>query len=338
MSKQIKPRKIRLEASSVCQLHCPVCPNSSNAIIPGVGKGFLPFRHFQKLLDENPWVKEVELSNYGEIFLNPDLLEMMKYAHGKKIILTADNGVNLNHARTEVLVGLVKYKFRSMMISIDGTNNETYQQYRIGGNYEAVLDNIRKINDLKKHHQSRYPVLKWQFVVFGHNENELFRAKKIADQLNMSFRVKLSWDSNISPVKNKKLLTQETGAASREEYKAKYGVDYMQNICHELWEQPQINWNGKVLGCSRNFWGDFGGNAFSDTLVESINNEKMNYAREMLTGRQAARGDIPCASCDIYLHMAKSGSWLKRGIIRRIFYSIYMMAENLRYRLDAFKE
>jgi hypothetical protein len=59
----------------------------------------------------------------------------------------------------------------------------------------------------------------------------------------------------------------------------------MHSICHELWDMPQVNWDGKVLGCCRNFWGDFGGNAFTDGLIESLNNEKIAYARKCCAGR-----------------------------------------------------
>src|SRR4030042_1631302 len=131
MSKQIRPKKIRLEASSVCQLRCHSCPNADKAILPTVGTGFLRLSDFQKLLDENPWIEKIELSNYGEIFLNPDLLEIIKHAYKRKVALTAANGVNLNSVKIEVLEGLVKYKFRRMTVSIDGASNETYKQYRI---------------------------------------------------------------------------------------------------------------------------------------------------------------------------------------------------------------
>jgi hypothetical protein len=71
---KIKPTQIRLEVSSLCQLRCPSCPTTSKAIHPAVGSGFLKLRDFQSLLDQNPWIREIELSNYGEIFLNPHLL------------------------------------------------------------------------------------------------------------------------------------------------------------------------------------------------------------------------------------------------------------------------
>jgi len=74
MSKIIRPKKIRIDASTVCQLRCPSCPTSSNANQPFLGRGFLKLNDFQKILDDNPWISEVELSNFGEIFLNPELL------------------------------------------------------------------------------------------------------------------------------------------------------------------------------------------------------------------------------------------------------------------------
>jgi len=322
MSKEIRPKKIRLEASSVCQLRCHSCPNTSKAILPTVGSSFLLLRNFQKLIDENPWIAEIELSNYGEIFLNPDLLEIIKHAYEWEITLTANNGVNLNNVKREVLEGLIQYKFRSMTVSIDGASNETYKRYRVGGNYDVVIKNIKEINFFKKQYQSKYPLLSWQFVVFGYNEHELPMAKKLADELNMNFYSKLSWDAEFSPVQNQEAIRKELGAVSRREYKEKYGVDYTQGICHQLWEQPQINWNGEVLGCCRNFWGYFGGNVFTDGLFDSLNNEKINYARDMLMGRQKARADIPCATCDIYLDMRNKKNWLKRNLKKLSIFSI----------------
>jgi MoaA/NifB/PqqE/SkfB family radical SAM enzyme len=277
-----------------------------------VGSGFLRLSDFQKVLDENPWIAEIELSNYGEIFLNPDLLGIIKYAYKRNVGLTANTGVNLNYVKEDVLEGLVKYKFRNIKCSIDGASDATYKRYRIRGNYEIVIENIKKINLFKKQYRSQYPLLSWQFVIFGHNEHELLIAQKLAKELRMYFYPKLSWDADFSPVRNQEFVRTKVSAASREEYKKKHGVDLMHQICYQLWDSPQINWDGKVLGCCRNFWGDFGGNVFTDGLFESLNNNKINYARDMLLGRLEARDDIPCATCDIFLHMKTEGKWLKR--------------------------
>ena len=87
-----------------------------------IGRGFLRFEDFRKLLDDNPGLELIELSHAGEIFLNPALLSM---AHQRGVKLTAENGVNLNKIRQEVLEGLVKYQFRKLVCSIDGASEET---------------------------------------------------------------------------------------------------------------------------------------------------------------------------------------------------------------------
>ena len=296
----IKPSKLRLEASSLCQLRCPSCPTTTKAIHPVVGTGFLKLDDFRKLIEENPGLREVELSNYGEIFLNPELSAIMREAFDRHVRLTANNGANLNHVGENVLEDLVKYRFKGITCSIDGASKETY---------------IEKINQLKRKYHSIYPRLLWQFVVFGHNEHEIPAARKLAHQLQMDFYIKLSWDAKFSPVRDRGFVMKELGlsAATRKDFKQVYGVDYAQEICNQLWDQPQINWDGKVLGCCRNFWGDYG-NAFADGLSNSLNNEKMEYAREMLVGKRPARADIPCTTCDIYVGMKKNQSWVERGV------------------------
>lgn len=158
MSDDLRPRTIRVDASSVCQLRCPSCPNAQRMYEQSVvGYGFLKLDDFRNLLDDNPWLSEVELANSGEVFLNPELLGIMEYAHRKGVILTVNSGANLNTVREEVLEGLVKYRVRSIACALDGTSNETYARYRVNGNFETVLENVKTIISLKKKHGSRYP-------------------------------------------------------------------------------------------------------------------------------------------------------------------------------------
>jgi MoaA/NifB/PqqE/SkfB family radical SAM enzyme/uncharacterized cupin superfamily protein len=310
MSNRIRPTSIRLEASSACQLRCPSCPTHGEAGRSAVGVGFLKLTDFEKLLQDNPKLSEIELSNYGEIFLNSELLSILECAYERGVALKAGTGVNFNNVSENVLEALVKYRFESMTCSIDGATEETYRIYRVGGSLRAVLDNIRKLNSLKEKHRSALPRLRWQFVVFGHNEHEIAQARELAEELGMEFRLKLPWDPDFSPVRNETLVRREIGAASRDEYRRLFGMDYRKSTCHELWTIPQINWDGRVLGCSRNFWGDFGGNAFSDGLVASVNNAGMRYAREMLLGRKPPMEGIPCSTCSMYLEMGARGKWL----------------------------
>ena len=325
LAQTIKPARVRLETSTACQLKCPACSTALGKIGNNIGTGFLRFGDFKKLGDHNPWVRAIELSNWGEMFLNPDLLTIIQYAYQKRVVLRADNGVNLNTASEEQLEALVRHRFHSMTCSIDGASQETYVLYRKRGNFERVISHIKKINEYKRKYRSPRPALRWQFVAFGHNEHEIHKAEQMAKTLHMSFSVKLSWTGEkFSPVKDRDLIRKKSGlgVADRKEYHEKYGPRYLQKqFCAQLWRNPQINWDGRVLGCCVNYWGDFG-NAFQEGLEQALNNEKIAYARQMLFGKKPAREDIPCTRCPCYQTMQQDQRWLTGDDVSR-----YPMAE-----------
>ena len=92
------PKRVRIEASSKCQLDCVECymRTDPEGVANGCQLGNLKFKDFKKFVDEND-IESVEISNHGEIFLNPELDKIIKYAYEKGIELNAGNGVNLNY-------------------------------------------------------------------------------------------------------------------------------------------------------------------------------------------------------------------------------------------------
>ncbi len=303
MANEIKPDILHIEANASCQLRCPGCPTTGSGYPPAVGSGYLRFNDFKNLLNNNPKFRKVYFENRGEMFLNPELLQILEYGFGKDIPMTSDSGVNFNFVRDGVLEGLVKYRFRRLVCSIDGATSDTYKLYRVGGDFDGVIENIRALNQFKKEFRSPYPELAWQFVVFGHNEHELTLANEMARKLNMEFVPKMAWDSEYSPVQDKAFVMAETGwpAVTREEFESITGRSYVQHVCYALWMSPRVNWDGKILGCCWNSWGDFGGNAFQDGYLSAINNEKINHAREMLLGYLEPIEGIPCTTCELYI-------------------------------------
>lgn len=309
-------RRIGLEASTVCQLKCPTCPTASGETGKELGVGYLKFSDFKKIVDNNPWISHIELSNWGEIFLNKELIKIVEYACKHNIVLLALNGTNLNRVDEDVLEAIAKYRFRAITCSIDGASQETYAIYRVGGNFQHVIKNIETINKFKAEYNSPFPLLYWQFIAFGHNEDEISTARRMAVDLNMEFNLKLSWEDlygeSFSPIKNAELIRKETGLgiANRGEFREKYGEEYaLRACCLRLWSMPQVNYDGRVLGCPINYWGDYG-NALMEGLKECLNNDKMNYARDMLMGKRESKIDIPCTRCQSYTRMRENQSWL----------------------------
>lgn len=310
------PKRVRIEASSKCQLDCVQCYMrlDPEGVENGCKLGNLKFSDFKKFVDEND-IESVEISNHGEIFLNPELDKIIKYAYKKKIELTAGNGVNLNYLPKGMAETLVKYDFKSLVVSIDGATQETYSKYRVHGDLNKVLKNIEEINFYKKKYKSKTPVLIWKFIVFGHNEHEIPQIKKLAKQYKMKVEFTPNCMPEYSPLKNEKKVIKQTGLITTdlaphvmlEEYNNHQSEWF---YCAFLWEEPQINWDGKILGCCSLYNDDFGGNAFTEGYLNAMNHPKFIYAKNMLTNNAPPAEGIPCTHCYAYIDLNETGYFM----------------------------
>jgi uncharacterized Fe-S cluster-containing radical SAM superfamily protein len=301
---------VRLDASTICQLKCRTCYVQSE-FINFVGRGYLTFANFKRFCENNRHIKKIELANDGEIFLNPDLLHIIKYAFENNITLTADSGVNFNTVSDEVIEALVKYKFKLLRVALDGASPEVYAQYRINGNFNTVIENIKKLNHYKKIYHSKLPTLYWQYVIMSHNEDEVMPAKKLAQELEMIINFKVTWDNGYIPQK-REMLSRETGLIflSKEEIAKNFSQkSIVANHCLTLWTNPQINWDGRLLGCCMVGNMDFGVNVFEIGLAKALNSDNYKYAKEMVQGKVPPPKNpqnIPCATCWAYKNMLKT--------------------------------
>lgn len=166
----------------------------------------------------------------------------------------------------------------------------------------------------------------------------------MARELGMEFSASLPFhfvdgrpfDSDISPVRDAALVRDDLGYASLDEYAKAYGRDYLQFACSMLWDGPLFNHDGTCWGCcilGTRFLGegDFGSNAFSDGLLESINCARMDRAREMLSGKAEPSEDVPCSKCWLYAQRRDSGRWLRRNALTN---EMWRLLWRLYYRYD----
>jgi hypothetical protein len=279
-----------------------------------VGKGYVKFSDFKKFIDTHPYIKRIELSNSGEIFLNPELIHILEYAFDRNITLSATSGVNFNTVSDEVIEALVKYRFLAMRFSIDGASQKVYSDYRRNGNYDKVICNIKKLNEFKNKYKSKFPETVWQYIVRENTEDDVINAKKQARQLGMGVHFKLTWEQEYKPQKIE-MLRAETGLFTQNfPSHAKLGIYYV--ICHQLFESPQINWDGRLLGCCRVHKSDFGVNVFEVGLEAALNTEQYTYAKQLLQGKcppppERLQKIMPCVTCGYYRQMVKENNFLK---------------------------
>lgn len=292
--------EVSIDLSTICQLRCVECSTSKGITHNGiVGKGQFHYDDFVRFVSNNPQVKRIEMSNWGEIFLNKDIADIIKFAYENRVTLYCGNGTNFNDVDDIVLEYLVKYKVEYLNISIDGACQETYSQYRIHGSLEKVLSNIKRLNYYKDLYNSEYPKLSWQFIIFGHNEHELPIVKELCKKYRMAFNPKLNY-SNFSPVKDKEFVRRESGlgVADRAEYKEIHKKEY-KAPCYHCFVSPQINWNGKILGCSVNKWKTIG-DINEMSISEWENSQYFKTLVGILFERKDCPNTIPCFYCPNY--------------------------------------
>ena len=241
--------------------------------------------------------------------LNPEIDHILAYAYRRSVALSAWNGANLNHVKEPVLEALARYKFRGITCSIDGITNETYAAYRRTGNVERVFENIRKINANKRRWKTRYPKLRWQMIAFGHNAHEVAPARALAAELGMEFFLKASWDPNYSPVEAQGPTAPTAVPTAFNGMTCCFGDFTIKTEVVSL--GPQINFDGKLLGCCVNSWGAFGDNVLEVGLERALGGERLAYAKRMLQGTAPARDDVPCTACATYVGLAGARQWIE---------------------------
>lgn len=312
------PKLVRLEASSLCQLNCRDCYMRKDDKTCIVGSGYLKFNDFKNFINKNPYITDIELSFSGEIFLNPDLINIIKYAYEKDIVLTALNGVNFNSVSDEVLEAMVKYKFKGICFSIDAVTDETYQIYRRNGNLNNVISNIQKLNEYKKKYNSIYPILEWQYILFKHNINEIKGIKNLAENLKIeNIYFKEPWNKE---VKFNDLGFEEQTIIQYFKNNHKIYKILNQSIpgCFHPFIQPQINWDGRLLGCYCSTHNELNINVFETGLKNALKSEKMKFMRDVIQGKRTSDNTISCHWCDTYKQMKEQNKFIDKKQIKFI--------------------
>ena len=85
----------------------------------------------------------------------------------------------------------------SIILSIDGASQETYSKYRVGGNFDKVIENIKRLQAYKQKVNSKYPRLIWGMIGFNWNVREIWIARKMAEDLGMEFHIKRNSASKV---------------------------------------------------------------------------------------------------------------------------------------------
>ncbi|MFI5149326.1 MAG: SPASM domain-containing protein [Bacteroidia bacterium] len=241
------PVSISIEPTTSCNLRCPECPSGLRSF--SRPSGMLDESFFKKTLDELQ--KDlVYLTFYfqGEPYLNPRFLQMVRYAHSKNIFTSTST--NAHYLDEEAAKATVESGLDRLLISLDGTTQETYASYRVGGNLEKVIEGTKRLVKWKKKLNSATPLLVFQFLVVKPNEHQIEEVRQLANELGVD-EVKFK-TAQVNDFKNGNKLIPDQDRYSR--YRKKSDGTWelknkLENHCWKLWQSPVITWDGVVVPC-----------------------------------------------------------------------------------------
>ncbi|HEX8428292.1 SPASM domain-containing protein [Hymenobacter sp.] len=241
------PVALSFEPTTSCNLRCPECPSGLRSFTRPTG--MLPDDLFRKTIDEvaaRLWYLIFYFQ--GEPYLHPNFLELVNYASRKGIYTaTSTNAHYLNdtNARRTVESGLDR-----LIISLDGTTQEVYQQYRVGGKIDKVLEGTRNLLRWRKELKSSTPRVVFQFLVVQPNEHQMEEARQLAREMGVDdvwFKTAQIYDyqngSPLIPTIDYYSRYENTGTGT---WQIK---NRLLNHCWKMWHSCVITWDGLVVPC-----------------------------------------------------------------------------------------
>lgn len=242
------PVSIAFEPTTSCNLRCPECPSGLRSFTRPTG--MLEADFFRRTIDDiHRELLYLIFYFQGEPYLNPAFTEMVRYASAKGIYTaTSTNGHYLTseHARRTVESGLDR-----LIISIDGTTQDVYEQYRVGGRLEKVLAGAREVVRWKRVLGSRRPFVVFQFLVVRPNEHQIGEVRRLGREVGVDdvwLKTAQVYDYANDPNGLIPTLSRysryRTDADGRREPKNR-----LDNHCWKLWHANVITWDGLVVPC-----------------------------------------------------------------------------------------
>lgn len=242
------PISVAFEPTTSCNLRCPECPSGLRAFTRPTG--MLQDDFFKKQVDD--LYREIFYLIFyfqGEPYLNPDFLKMVRYASDKGLYTaTSTNGHYLTDANAQATIesGLDR-----LIISIDGTTQEVYEQYRVGGQLEKVIEGAKRVVQWKLRMKSRTPFIIFQFLVVKPNEHQIDAVKLLAKEIGVDevrFKTAQVYDYENDP--NALIPTLPSFSRYKKNADGVMQPKYpIKDQCWRLWHAPVITWDGQVVPC-----------------------------------------------------------------------------------------
>lgn len=297
-----KPYHYFVDPCNLCDLRCPLCPTGTSELRRA--RGMLSLADFRIILDKiAPYAITVSLDNWGEPLLNGEIFEIVRAASERGLFTSLSSHLSLEIGGLGER--LVRSGLNHLTVSLDGVTQEVYGRYRVGGDLELVLRNVREIVEAKRRLGSATPFVEWQFIVFPHNEHEMAAARELAPALGVDelrFRSPgLPFERVDDEALGDRWLPENPAFRDLDPAKFRAQGYLWAEPCFYLYRSMSIHPGGGVAGCPMTYdeRRDFG-NLLDDDLATIWNNRSYQASRALFASGAADPAGTICDGCYLF--------------------------------------
>lgn len=296
------PTAAVIDPVNICNLGCHLCPTGQKHL--NYPQSCMSFENFKTIISRFPELKTLELYNWGEPFLNPEIFDMITYTKEKKIFTQIHTNLSLKRDDS-FFKTLALNSPHKLIISLDGASTESYQTFRVRGDFDLVIENIRKIRSFQKEYGTT-SFIQWKYIVNAFNEHEIGQAKAIAEQIGVRIKfvpmslgddmIDLHHQEDLGSRKKKWLPVNNNYVLPQ--YRSDSSIQ-SKGACTFLFQTIVINPDGGVFPCCYATDKKFVfGNLIQETLEDIWYNEKYERSRSLFTGKTCVNNSCTTI-CDL---------------------------------------
>lgn len=301
--KELKPLDYAIDISGGCNLRCISCPRASrHQRHPPVG--FMDAATFEKVLDkilrEDPLVGSVQLYQWGEPLLNPQLPEILRIANSRGVPCAVSSNLSM-----DVDLGpVIKAGPAWFRVSISGTG-PGYEKTHSGGNWQRLLTNLRALSSLRTELR---PDMKTEvfYHLYKHNQGKEFtQARDLCRELGFEFHpvwaYLISLDDVLEHLEGGELSKEAQGASQLLALELEDGMALARAEANEPCVVDRcicVNWNLSVSNCLMFFYPE--GNVAAENFLETPLSE-IRKRRASCTLCKRCRSKALHRYCSVYI-------------------------------------
>jgi MoaA/NifB/PqqE/SkfB family radical SAM enzyme len=235
-----------------------MCNRSFNREEDKQAQGFLSWEVLNKTAPFWP-SSHILFGGFGESLMHPRYLEMLKAMKSTGAsVHTYSNGILLTE---EMAKGLVDAGMNKISVSLGGATRETYHKVRGVDAFDAVVQNLRFLNEYKKLKGTQFPRVSFNVVAMESVMSEVNGMLELAKELGVeemsmpnlvvqgdSLRHEFIWSDR---EKNRTIIDTAEKLAERLSIRFHAPVlDEREGYCWDLFNRLNINWDGSVMSCA----------------------------------------------------------------------------------------